>query len=213
MCAVMPPETKSACHAGGRRAALPYSCAPASRATCNRHVVFAPRYSRERCRAPILLTGAAGTTQLVGRTIGSGGPLRSLLARWLGVATVVGALLCAGILVYGLVEGPPAPIRQVADGYRDRLGNTYTAADYARFQQWKRVLFSAFAATFIAGFGWVLLGRKQRRPGELQADDRVTLESAVDHIERVFPDVAAELRARGPLARPRDGRKSKPDEH
>jgi len=130
--------------------------------------------------------------------------LRSLLARWLGVATVVGALLCAGILMYGLVEGPPAPIRQRQDGYRDRLGNTYTADDYARFQLWRRVLFAAFAGTFIAGFGWVLVSRNQRRPGELLTDDRATLESAVEHIERVFPDVAAELRARGPLARPRD---------
>lgn len=129
--------------------------------------------------------------------------MRASLTRFLGVATVVGGLLSAGVLGYGLLEGPPAPIRRVEDGYRDKLGNSYTAEEYALFRAWERALFSAFAATFIAGFGWVAVGRKQRRPGELSAQEREQLASAMDRVERIFPDVAAELRARGPLGESR----------
>jgi hypothetical protein len=114
----------------------------------------------------------------------------------------VAALLCAGVLGYGLVRGPPAPIRQAQDGYRDRFGNRYTAEEFARFARWERVLLATVASTFIVGFAWLVIGRKQRRSGELSPRDREKLESAVDRIEQVFPDAAAELRARGPLAQP-----------
>jgi hypothetical protein len=125
--------------------------------------------------------------------------LRASLARFLGAATVVGTLLCAGVLGYGLLQGPPAPIRQVQEGYRDRYGNAYTAGEYARFLLWKRVLLSSFATTFIAGFAWVAVDRKQRGSRELSSEERETLQSAMQRVERILPDVADELRAREPL--------------
>jgi hypothetical protein len=127
--------------------------------------------------------------------------MRSSIVRVLGVATVVGALLCAVVLGYGLLKGPPAPIRPVQDGYGDRYGNIYTADEFARFVLWERVLFSAVAVTFVAGFACVAFGPKQRASGDLATGDRETLEAALDRIDQVIPDVAAELRARGPLAR------------
>jgi hypothetical protein len=118
--------------------------------------------------------------------------------RFLGVATVVGALLCASVLGYGLLRGPTAPIRHVQGEYRDKYGNRYTAEDHARFIAWERVLVASFAATFLAGFAWAGLGRKQRRRGQLSSQERATLDSTLNQIERVLPDVAHQLRKRGP---------------
>jgi hypothetical protein len=125
--------------------------------------------------------------------------LRASVTRFLTAATVAGVLFCAGILGYGLLQGPPAPIRQVEDGYRDKYGNAYTADDYARFLLWKRVLLASFAATFTIGFLWVAVDRKPRRSGALSSPERETLESVLQHVERILPGAADELRTRGPL--------------
>ena len=128
--------------------------------------------------------------------------MRLLLGRCLGGATAAAALAFVAIAVYGLTRGPAAPIHPSPDGLRDRLGNRYTAAEYADYTRWKGVFFGAGAAVFLFGFSWAAVSKKDRRePGEMAPADAAVLRAAIGRIERHLPGVGAELRAYGAFAK------------
>ena len=129
--------------------------------------------------------------------------MRQLLARCLGGATAFAAAAFVTVSIYGLTRGPAAPIHPSAGGFRDRLGNRYTAAQYADHLLWKQVFFGAGAAVFLLGFGWMAVSEKERRkPGELSPEGVTALHTAAGILERYLPDAAAELRAYGSAKQP-----------
>src|SRR5690349_13590835 len=75
------------------------------------------------------------------------------LTRALWAGCVIAALLFAGVLIYGFISFPDAPVRQTASGYAGKYGAPYTQAGYERFKLWEALIIASFGLSVLAGIG------------------------------------------------------------
>jgi hypothetical protein len=76
---------------------------------------------------------------------------------WLGCFALV-----AVIMLYGLIRYPYAPIQLRDDGYRDKVGNEFTKAQFHSFTIRERWLLSSFAVLGVTTIPMALSQRKRR---------------------------------------------------
>ena len=74
---------------------------------------------------------------------------------------LAGFVLVVGLMGYGKLRHPEAPIKFQDGQYRDRKGNPSTAEDFRAFVIWERTLFTAAAGFMI--FNFVRIGHRSLR--------------------------------------------------
>jgi hypothetical protein len=99
-----------------------------------------------------LTAGAGPLARRDQQTWRGSGPVTKALI----VACSVMGLIAAGILVYGIIAFPDAPVRQTASGYIGKHGAPYTQNGYDRFRLWEKLMMTTFGFALLTGFGAVV---------------------------------------------------------
>jgi hypothetical protein len=71
--------------------------------------------------------------------------------------------LAGAVLIYGLYSWPYAPIKPRGTEYLDKLGRTFTGAQYENFRRWEAAYLSAWGAAVLLGLLALPFYRKEDR--------------------------------------------------
>jgi len=95
---------------------------------------------------------------------------RGPLTRALWAVCVIAALLFAGVLIYGFISFPDAPIRETVGGYAGKHGAPYTREGYERFKLWEKLIIASFGLSVLSGIGAYISEEMSRRRDTHTAD-------------------------------------------
>jgi hypothetical protein len=74
---------------------------------------------------------------------------RGPLAKALLATSLFIGVLAAGVLFYGVIRFPDAPIRQVGTGYVSKAGKPRTRQEFEQFKLWEKALVGTFGFVFL----------------------------------------------------------------